>query len=207
MSTNLGARVGDTSSAPLPDGGPLYQAQVIGVANLRDADALFAPTDPRLQGAAFNPPANVLMLPRAVFDALMFPRLRNAPVPVEPDTTGRSGNIVQSDTLPVEQQIHLKINRSLLSGDPTQAQVQTAQLRRALEKLYPGQLRVSDELFAAIDAAKSDVLWAQVLFVFLALPALLLATYLSRYTTETLVEEQRRELPVLRPRGAATKQI
>jgi len=101
-----------------------------------------------------------------LFDAqFFFSHLKNAP-PVEANTPGTSNTVVQSDALPVQRQIHLKIDRAALAGDPAQAQLQTTQLRLALEKLYPNQLRVSDELFAAIDTVKADVLWAQVLFVF-----------------------------------------
>lgn len=204
MGTNLGVRVGDTITLRLPGGSGEYQASVIGIANMRGADALFAPTDPRLQATAFNPPANVVIMPLSVFDGALFALLKDAPPPASP---GGGSNVVQTDVLPVDRQVHLKIDRTALAGDPTQAQVQTTQLRHTLEKLYPGQVRVSDELFSAIDAVKSDILWAQVLFVFLAIPAILLAAYLSRYTTQALVENQRREFALLRARGATRGQV
>jgi hypothetical protein len=147
---------------------------------MKQADRLFAPTDPRLQSAAFNPPANVVLLPLSVFDTQLAARLRDAAPPAQPVTTGSAGAVVQTDVLPVDRQIHIRIDRSALASDPTQAQTQTSLVRRSLEKLYPGQVRVSDELYAAIDGVKGDVLWAQTLFVFLALPAVLLAAYLSR---------------------------
>jgi putative ABC transport system permease protein len=204
MSTNLGVHVGDTINLTLPGQGPDYITRITGVANMSRADTLFAPTDQRLQGVAFNPPANVVLLPRSVFEAQMAARLSTAPPPL---TTGGPGGIVQTDVLSVDRQIHLKIDRTRLAGDPTQAQVQTTQLRRALEKLYPGQVRISDELFAAIEGVKNDVLWAQVLFVFLAIPAILLAAYLSRYASETLVVNQRQEFALLRARGATSQQV
>ena len=207
MGTNLGARVGDTITLQLPGTGPDYSAKVTGIANLRDADTLFAPTDPKLQGVAFNPPANVVILPLSVFEAQLASRLKNAPPPDQSITTGGSSPVVQESALAVDRQIHLKVDRTALAGDPTQAQLQTTQLRLALEKLYPNQIRVSDDLFAAIEAVKADVLWAQVLFVFLALPGILLAAYLARYAVETLVENQRREFALLRARGASGRQV
>jgi putative ABC transport system permease protein len=207
MGTNLGVHMGDIITLTLPGTGPDYQARVIGIANMSRADSLFAPTDPRLQGVAFNPPANVIILPMSVFDAELAARLRNAPPPPQPITTGGPGVVVQTDVLSVDRQIHLKINRSILAGDPTQAQMQTTLLRRELEKLYPGRVRVSDELFAAIETVKDDVLWAQVLFVFLAIPAIVLAAYLSRYASETMVTNQSQEFALLRARGATQKQI
>ena len=78
MGTNLGTRVGDAITLQLPGTGPDYPAKVTGIANLRDADTLFAPTDPKLQGMAFNPPANVVILPLTVFDAKLASRLKSA---------------------------------------------------------------------------------------------------------------------------------
>lgn len=207
MGTNLGARVGSTITLKLPGTGGDYPVQVTGIANMRRADVVFTPTDPRLQGATFNPPANVVLMPLSTFNTVLFSRLKSAPPPQEPATPGASGGVVQSDVLSVDQQLHLKVERATLAGDPTQAQAQTTQLRHTLEKLLPGRVRVSDELFAAIDTVKNDVLWAQILFVFLAIPAILLAAYLSQYTSRAFIENQEREFALLRARGATPKQL
>jgi len=61
MATNLDARVGDTINLQLADGSTL-PIMVTGIADLHNADLLFAPTDPRLQGVAFNPPTNVVVM-------------------------------------------------------------------------------------------------------------------------------------------------
>lgn len=208
MGSNLGVRIGDIVTLRLPGAGPAYRAPVTGIANMKRADILFAPTDPLLAGAAYNPPANVVIMPLSVFDARLAHRLSHAPAPPEPTTTGGPvAPIVQTSILPVDRELHIKIDRAALAGDPTQAQSQTSLLRLALEKLYPGQLRVTDNLFAAIDTVKNDVLWAQILFVFLAVPGVLLAGYLSRYAAEALLEQQRREFALLRTRGASGEQV
>jgi len=208
MGSNLGVRIGDTVTLRLPGRGGPYRAHVIGIANMKKADILFAPTDPLLAGAAYNPPANVVIMPLSVFDARLAARLSKAPPPPEPTTTGGPvAPIVQTSILPVDRELHIRIDRAALPGDPTQAQSQTSLLRLALEKLYPGELRVTDNLFAAIETVKNDVLWAQILFVFLAIPGVLLAGYLSRYAAEALVEQQRREFALLRARGASGEQI
>ena len=67
MGTNLGARVGDTVALRLPGKGPLYHARVIGIANMKNADILYAPTDPLLAGTPYNPPANVVIMPLAMW--------------------------------------------------------------------------------------------------------------------------------------------
>lgn len=208
MGSNLGARIGDTVTLRLPGHGAPYRARVTGIANMKRADSLFAPTDPLLAGAAFNPPANVVIMPLPVFDARLAGRLAAAPPPPDPTTTG--GPVapnVQTSIPAVDREWHVRIDRAALAGDPGQAQLQTSRLRLAIEKLYPGQLRVTDNLFNAIDLVKNDVLWAQILFVFLAIPGVLLAGYLSRYAAEALVEQQRREFALLRARGASAGQV
>jgi putative ABC transport system permease protein len=208
MGSNLGTRVGDTVTLRLPGPGGPYRARVIGIANMKKADILFAPTDPLLAGAAYNPPANVVIMPLSVFNARLATRLASAPPPPDPTTSGGPiAPIVQSNILPVDREWHLRINRAGLAGDPGQAQIQTSLLRLSIEKLYPGQLRVTDNLFNAIDLVKNDVLWAQILFVFLAIPGVLLAGYLSRYAAEALVQQQRREFALLRARGASAGQV
>ena len=64
-----------------------------------------------------------------------------------------------------------------------------------------------NNLTDAIEGVKSDILWAKILVVFLAGPGILLAAYLSRYSTLRLIAAQRRELALLRSRGATPNQV
>src|SRR5581483_8621328 len=59
----------------------------------------------------------------------------------------------------------------------------------------------------AFKSARADVLAAKILFIFLGLPGVALAAYLSKFAAELFADAQRRELSLLRTRGATPGQI
>jgi putative ABC transport system permease protein len=107
----------------------------------------------------------------------------------------------------LDQQAHIKIDRSLLPSDPTKAALQTDSLRRQLERQFPGQIKSVDNLSGAFKTANADVLSAKILFIFLGLPGVALAAYLAKFAAELFADAQRREISLLRTRGATPKQI
>jgi putative ABC transport system permease protein len=107
----------------------------------------------------------------------------------------------------LDQQAHIKIDRSQLPSDPTKAALQTDSLRRQLERQFPGQIKAVDNLSGAFKTAKADVLSAKILFIFLGLPGVALAAYLAKFAAELFADAQRREISLLRTRGATPKQI
>ncbi len=222
MATNLGAQPGDAILLTFPAPAPPFTTTVTGIADLSGADLLFAPTDPQHRGMAFNPPANVAILDLHTFNTQLRDALLAAPTqPFLQQATfgaaaaatanGNSGgavvSVVDTNEPPVSEQLHVRINRGALAGDPVQAQQQTEQLRRQLERLAPGQVRILNNLDETIGKVKEDVLWAKILLIFLAGPGILLAAYLSRYATANLIAAQRRELALLRARGATPRQV
>lgn len=199
MGTNLGARVGDVVTLMLPGAGGPYHARVSGIVNTTRADALFQPTDPRLQGGAFTPPVDVVVMDYATFAHTLRARLAGATIPA-------SGVVQQGGSALVEQ-VHLALNRAALPDNPAAAQAQTLALRRRIETAFPGQLQVVDNVGTALDALKSDITWATVLVVFLALPGVAVAAYLTREAAAALAAAQRREFALLRARGAGPREI
>jgi putative ABC transport system permease protein len=107
----------------------------------------------------------------------------------------------------LDPQVHVKIDRSQVPANPTLAAYQTDSLRRSVERQFPGQLKVVDNLSGALNAAKGDVLSAKILFIFLGLPGVALAAYLSKFAAELFAGAQRREISLLRTRGAQPSQI
>ena len=201
MATNLGARPGDTITLRLAGLVAPYTAKVSGIVDLSGADVLFAPTDPLRRALAFNPPTNVVIMNLSTFDqSLRAPLLATAPA-------ADASAVVSQAQPPVSEQIHLRIDHAALPGDPIQAQTDTEQMRRLLERQFPGQIRIINNLTDAIEGVKGDILWAKILVVFLAGPGILLAAYLSRYSTLRLIAAQRRELALLRARGATPNQV
>jgi len=203
MGTNLGARVGDVVTLTLPGSGGPYHARVTGIVNITRADPLFQPTDPRLQTASFRPPVDVVVMDYATFAHVLRARLARAAAPV----SAASGGIVQGAGSALVEQVHLALNRAALPDDPAAAQASTLALRRDIEKRFPGQLQVVDNVGAALDALKGDIVWAQVLVIFLALPGVAVAAYLTREAARALAQAQRREVALLRARGLGPREV
>ncbi len=201
MGTNLGARVGDVVTLALPGAGRPYRARVTGIVNMTRADALFQPTDPAAQAASFKPPVDVVIMEYATFARTLRARLARAAAPAS------NGGVVQQAGSTLVEQVHLALDRAALPDDPAAAQARTLALRRAIEKAFPGQIQVTDNVGAALDTLKGDITWATVLVVFLALPGVAVAAYLTREAAAALALAQRRELALLRARGLGPREV
>ncbi len=168
---------------------------VTGIIDLTNADALFA-TATEAENAIV---ADVVFVDIGWFrDHLQTPL---AALAANPPTSLAPGAII------LDPQVHVKIDRTLLPADPTLAGLHTASLRREVERQFPGQLKAADNLANAFKTAAADVLSAKILFIFLGLPGVALAAYLSKFAAELFAAAQRREISLLRTRGATPGQI
>ncbi|HKV30002.1 MAG TPA: FtsX-like permease family protein, partial [Candidatus Dormibacteraeota bacterium] len=168
---------------------------ISGIADFSRADPLFASRSADNQGE-FAAVPNVLVVTSAVFEQTILPALRvdaAATVPVL-----KAPPVVELD---------VQLDRNGLAVDPAAAAVRTAGVRRSIERIAPGQVTVIDNLTDALTSAKGDAILAKVLFIFLGLPGVLLASYLSRYAGSLLAQAQRRERATLRARGAGPAQL
>lgn len=201
--TQLGIKVGDRIAIKFAAGITTpYTVTVSGIVGMGVSEPLFYNPDPA-GGEGYGVVADVVFLPPTIFERDLAPALSK--LPITTSSVGQTGSNVV--LLPVERQVHLKIDRSGLNADPSKAWKEVDALRRALERPFPGQVRVQNNLFKKLDNAKKDILAAKMLFVFLALPGVLLAAYLSKYAVELSGEERRRELSLLRVRGAGTREV
>jgi putative ABC transport system permease protein len=168
---------------------------VTGIVNVGNADALFT-TATEAENAVV---ADVVFVDldwfRANLQAPLAALVANPPASLAP------GAII------LDPQVHIKIDRARLLTDPARAVLQTDALRREVERLFPGQLKATNNLSGAFKVAQDDVLSAKILFIFLGLPGVALAAYLSRFAAELFAEAQRREIGLLRTRGATPGQI
>ncbi len=73
-----------------------------------------------------------------------------------------------------------------------------------LEARSAGAAFVADNLAATLDAARGDAAYAKVLFVFLGLPAAVVAALLTATVVDAGAPRRRREQALLRARGATT---
>src|SRR6185295_4862189 len=151
------------------------------------ADSLFQVVGAPVGAQPQAPPDNVLILPEAqwhqVFDPLITSR---------PDL--------------VHHQVHARLDHHLPS-DPAAAYSNVTGQARNLEVHLAGSGLVGDNLGATLAGARSDALYAQVLFLFLGTPGAILAGLLTAAVAASGRDRRRREQALLRTRGATTRQL
>jgi putative ABC transport system permease protein len=183
---NLHARPGDLVSVGRAGLGRAT-VRVDGVVDLPQADSLFqrvgAPAGTQPQA----PPDNVLLLPAGRWQALFGPLARGRP------------DVVRT-------QVQARLSQRLPS-DPSAAYTTVTGAARNLETRLAGTGLVGDNLGAALAGARSDALYAQMLFVFLGLPGAILAGLLTAAVASAGRERRRREQALLRARGLATGRL
>ncbi|HEV7146167.1 MAG TPA: FtsX-like permease family protein [Pedococcus sp.] len=180
---NLHAQPGTAITIQLP-GGAAATVKVDGVVDLPQADTLFQHVGAPAGAQPSAPPDNVVLLPTQTFDRLI---------------GARSGTAVVT-------QIHVRRSAPLPS-DPAAAYEQVTAAAHHLEAQQSGAVRVGDNLAAALDAARSDAAYAQVLFLFLGAPGALLAALLTSALAATGGERRRAEQALLRLRGLTSSAV
>jgi putative ABC transport system permease protein len=190
----LGAGPGTLLSLSVPGRAAPLLLTVGGLADFSKADPLFAARSIDNQGEFIQVP-NVLVMPLATFGTIL---------PALKADAASAGPVVKATPV-LEAEIHL--DRFRLATDPTVAAVTTQGIKRSVERLAPGRVAVIDNLSDALVAATSDSILAKVLFLFLGLPGVLVAAYLSRYAGGLLAQARRREQATLRARGAQPRHL
>jgi len=166
---------------------PPVQVNVDAVIDLPLADSLFQVVGAPAGAAPQAPPDNVLLLPLDQWHALFDPVAQ-----IAPDA--------------VRMQLHTTIPHSLPAA-PTSAYTQVTGMARNYESRLAGSGVVGDNLAARLEVARSDALYARVLFLFLGLPGALLAALLTAILIASGATRRRRDQALLRLRGASPSQI
>ncbi|GAA3214443.1 hypothetical protein GCM10010532_040910 [Dactylosporangium siamense] len=178
---NLRARPGSVVTVTRP-GLPAAQVTVDGIVDLPHADTMLA-----LDPAATAPPDNVLLLPATTFTTLFDPLRADRP-----------------DLL--ADQIHVRTDRRL-PADPGTAYTVSTGAAHHLDATLAGAGQSTDNLAAALDAARSDAAYATALFLFLASPGAALAGLLTATVVAAAADRRRKEQALLRARGATARQL
>jgi putative ABC transport system permease protein len=182
---NLHAAPGDTISIGRA-GLPPVPVTVSGVVDLPQADSLFQTVGAPAGAQPSAPPDNVVLLPEPMWSKVFAPLAA-----ARPDL--------------VSTQIHVGLDHRLPS-DPASAYTRVIGAARNLEARAAGAAQVGDNLAAALGAARQDAAYAQVLFVFLGVPAAVLAALLTATVVAAGAERRRHDQALLRARGASQRQ-
>ncbi|MEU1229522.1 FtsX-like permease family protein [Streptomyces sp. NPDC005828] len=183
---NLHVVPGDTITIGLPGTRPAT-VTVAGVVDLPQADSLFQKVGAPPQSQPTAPPDNVIILPPPLFARLSTP-------------------VAAVDPAAVTTQIHIARDAPL-PADPAAAYTTVTAAAHNLEIRTSGGVLVGDNLAAALDAARQDALYAQVLFLFLGLPGAVLATLLTVAVAGAGADRRRREQALMRTRGLGPRRV
>ena len=166
--------------AGLPDA----EVTIDGIVDLPLADSLFQAVGAPPGAGPQAPPDNVLLMPLERWHSLFDPVAASAP-----------------------DALHIQLHASLphdLPSDPSSAYTRVQQLARNYETRLAGAGVVGDNLSARLDVARSDALYAEVLFLFLGFPGVVLAALLTTVLISSGATRRRREQALLHLRGAST---
>lgn len=187
---SLAAGTGSTVALTLPGGSTQLRLPVSGVADLGQATALFSSRRAKKFEEVVYVPHSVIV-DRATFDRWVLPAFEGA--------VAAQGGAIKS--LP-QSEVDLLVDRSRLSSEPALALAQTTAIARSVGAIAPGQSHLIDNISNALEVARDDAAVGRTMFVFLGVPGLLLAVFLTAYAGGILAETQRGEHAILRLRGA-----
>lgn len=180
---NLGATVGSRVTIGRP-GQRKTTVTVDGVVDLPAADSLFQSIGVAPGSAPAAPPDNVMLVPVT--------RWRQLYANAAPGSTAA--------------QIHVGLSH-VLPADPGAAFAQVVGAAKNLEAALAGGGLIGNNLAARLDGARADAIYAQILFLFLGLPGVIIAGLLAAVIAASGSERRRREQALLRVRGASVSQI
>jgi putative ABC transport system permease protein len=194
LAATLQVQPGDVVSlTPRPGARPVRLA-VSGIALVTAPDQLFQPLNPLLGPAPAQPPANVAILPLSTFTSRIAPAL--------PAIAAAGANAVPGAQTGTQWQVQAQVDRAALSGSPSHALTQATRIRNRVERSLPGRVTFVDNLTDSLTSAAGDALYAQTLFIMLAVPGALAALGLAYLAALGAADRDRRTLALLRARGA-----
>jgi putative ABC transport system permease protein len=195
LAATLQAQPGDTVTLTPRRGAKPVPLRVSGVALVTAPDQLFQPLNPLLGPAPAQPPADIAILPLSTFAARVAPSLPSI-------ASGAGASAVPGAQTGTQWQVQAQVDPAALTGGPATALKQAGQIRNRVERSLPGQVVFVDNLSDALDTAAGDALYAETLYIMLAVPGALVALGLAYLAALGTAERDRRTLALLRARGA-----
>ncbi|MEA2448809.1 MAG: putative transport system permease protein [Thermoleophilaceae bacterium] len=200
MAATLRAHVGDKVSLVTRAGGKPVPLTVTGVALVTAGDQLFQPLNPTVGPAPAQPPANIAIVETGTFAHSVAPGLRA----ITPASVGSNAQPGAQDG--VQWQVQAQLDPApLAAGTPTDAFNGATHTANRIERSLPGKVQFVDNLSDSLNTAAGDSLYAQALYILLAVPGALIAMGLAYLAALGTVERDRRDLALLRARGSTRR--
>ena len=199
LAATLQVEPGDTVTLTPRTGARPHRFRVGGVVLVTAADVLFQPLNPLLGPAPAQPPADIAILPLATFARTLAPEL-----PTIASAAAGAASVPGAQQ-GIQWQVQAQIDPHALSGSPAHALRRADQIRNAVERSLPGQVVFVDNLSDSLSSAAGDALYAETLYIMLAVPGALVALALAYLAALGTAERDRRELALLRARGASRR--
>jgi putative ABC transport system permease protein len=177
---NLAAAPGDRIHVRTAAG--THPLTVEGVVDMPAEDSFFQVVGLAPGAGVSAPPDNVVLVPPAVFDAV---------------TRGTT----------VVRQLHVGFAHGTLPADPQTAAIAVQGRANHFQAAVAGGALVGDNLGTALTAAGEDARYAGLLFLLLGLPGLVLAVMVATLVVALRSDRRRREIALLRLRGASVTDI
>ena len=201
LAATLQVQPGDTVALTPRAGAPRHRFRVSGVALVTAADILFQPLNPLLGPAPAQPPADIAIMPLATFARTLAPGLPT----IAAGSIGTSA--VPGAQRGVQWQVQAQVDPHALSGSPSHALHRADQIRNSAERSLPGQVVFVDNLSDSLNSAAGDALYAETLYIMLAVPGALVALALAYLAALGTADRDRRDLALLRARGASRRSL
>jgi putative ABC transport system permease protein len=198
----LQARVGDkVELVPRPGAIP-HRYRVSGVALITAPDQVFQPLNPSVGPAPAQPPGNAVIMQTATFHRT----LGHAYPPIT--ALSATANSQPGAQQGVQWEVQAQLDPSpLIAGSPSSALKLADQTRLRVERSLPGQVQFVDNLSDSLNTAAGDSLYAQALYILLAVPGALVALGVAYLAALGTSERDRRDLALMRARGARRRDL
>jgi len=200
LAATLQVQPGDLVTLTPHRGARPVRLRVSGVALVTAADQLFQPLNTLIGPAPAQPPADIAILPFDTFATRIAPSLSSI-------SSASGASAVPGSQTGTQWQVQTQIDPAALTGSPARALAQATQLRNRVERSLPGQVVFVDNLADNLNAAAGDALYAETLYIMLAVPGALVALGLAYLAALGTVDRDRRSLALLRARGARRRDL
>jgi putative ABC transport system permease protein len=184
LAADLEVKLGDVVTIARA-GLPPVKVQIQGVVDVPSEDSFFQKVGAPIGAPKTPTPSGVMFVPLTQWHTLFDPLAKS-----RPDL--------------VRNQMHVRLIHTALPRDPTAAYKFAGGLGRNLEVKLLGDAVVANNLAHALAKARSDSLYARIVFLFLGLPGAVLAGLITATIAAAGADRRRREQALMRTRGATT---